>query len=125
MEKAVGIDLGGTFIKAGLTAEDGTLLAAGGDDGAVRLWNPQNGAVEAELVAGPGRVMSLCFCGPGRMAVGRSTNAIELWDLAAQQPVARLAGHTGSVVALGYEPQSNTLVSGGFDCTIRLWSVQP
>ncbi len=104
---------------------DGVLLAAGGDDGAVRLWNPSSGVLEAELAARPGRAMTLCFCGTDRLAVGRSTNTIEIWDLASRQPAAELAGHTGTVAALAFEPQSGTLVSGGFDCTVRFWNVQP
>jgi len=112
-------------IRALQYSADGALLAAGGDDGTVRLWNPTDGTLDAELATQPGRVMALCFCGAGRLAVGRSTNTIELWDLVSRQPVAQFRGHTGSVVALAYEPHSGTLVSGGFDCTARLWSVQP
>lgn len=116
---------GSRRIRAVQYSEDGTLLAAGGDDGEIRLWNTTTGRLEGRLPALPGRVMALCFYGPGRLAVGRSNNSMELWDLAARQPIAKLEGHTGSVAALAYEPQSGTLVSGGFDCTVQFWNVQP
>ncbi len=116
---------GSRRIRALAYSDDGALLAAGGDDGAVRLWNAASGALEAELAARPGRVMALCFCGPDRLAVGRSTNALEIWDLASQRPAAQLTGHTGTVAALAFEPESGTLLSGGFDCTVRIWNVRP
>ncbi|MDY0167134.1 MAG: WD40 repeat domain-containing protein [Thermoguttaceae bacterium] len=119
------LSAGSRRIRAMQYSDDGALLASGGDDGMVRLWSPRTGALEAVFASRPGRVIALCFCGPQRLAVGRSTDTIELWDLAAQEPDAQLAGHTGSVATLAYQTQSGTLVSGGFDCTIRLWNVQP
>ncbi|MDZ7618813.1 MAG: WD40 repeat domain-containing protein, partial [Patescibacteria group bacterium] len=115
---------GSRRVRAMEYSADGALLATGDDGGVVRVWNPQTGSLTAEFAPRPGRVMTLCFCGPDRLAVARSTNEIEIWSLGSQRPTSRLMGHTGSVVALTYQPQTGTLVSGGFDCTARIWDVQ-
>ena len=58
------------------------------------------------------------------MAVGGSDNVIRLWDLASRQEQNRLVGHTGTVAALAWDATANTLLSGGFDTTVRVWQIK-
>jgi WD40 repeat protein len=55
-----------------------------------------------------------------RLAVGANDGLITIYDLASQQEVATLSGHTRPLLALSFLPDGNTLVSVGAD-QIRVW----
>ncbi|WLD10180.1 WD40 repeat domain-containing protein [Planctellipticum variicoloris] len=48
---------------------------------------------------------------------------IHLWDVASGEPLEDLAGHTGQVRDLAFSPDSRWLLSGGWDQTVRAWSL--
>ncbi len=114
---------------------DGLLLAAAGDHHQVRLWNTATGLPAFDLppldvpaVEVPDcrcEVRALAFCGSSTLAVGGCNDLIRLWDLAARDERARLQGHTGSVAALAFHPQTGRLFSSGFDGTVRIWQLPP
>jgi len=112
---------GGGRICAVAYSPDGTCLASAGNRRDVRLWNPQTGELLQTLPPQPGEVLSLAFCGPGRLAAGGTDNVIRLWEIAARAETHRLVGHTGSVTTLAWEPEAGVLISGSFDTTVRVW----
>jgi WD40 repeat protein len=103
---------------------DGKLLAAGGHQRIVRLLDPASGRVVADLPGRPGDVMALCFCGPGTLASAGSSNVIHIWDVPSQRERCQLIGHTGSITTLVFARSEETLISGGYDTTVRLWDVK-
>jgi WD40 repeat protein len=104
---------------------DGTALAAAGQERSIRIWDPATGRLVTQMPEQPSPVLSLVYCGQGRVAAGGTDNMVRIWDLENKREAQRLAGHTGSVATLAYLPEAATLVSAGFDTTVRLWRLGP
>jgi len=59
----------------------------------------------------------------GRYGARGMGRMIKVWDLAADEVVAELLGHTSDVTSLNYLRDGRTLVSGGADGTLRVWNL--
>jgi WD40 repeat protein len=103
---------------------DGKFLAAAGQQRNVRLLSAATGKPVADLPERPGEVLALCFCGPNLLASAGSGNVIHLWDLTTGAEQRRFVGHTGSITTLVMESHTQTLVSGSYDTTVRLWDLK-
>ena len=126
---AVALFSGGVNAVAAVPLPGGrTLVASGGDDGTVRLWDPATGnPVGRPLTGHTGGVNTVVALPGGRtlLASGGDDHTVRLWDPATGNPVGPpLTGHTGGVrtVAAVPLPGGRTLLaSGGDDGTVRLW----
>ncbi len=111
------------------TGSDGRLLlASGGQDETVRIWDPVAGAYVHTLIGHTAMVASVAFgTGPdGRLllASGGWDETVRIWDPVAGAHVHTLIGHTAMVasVAFGTGPDGRLLLaSGGWDETVRIW----
>src|SRR5262249_44870670 len=105
---------------------DGKLLASGGTDGTIRLWDlATRQQLGAPLPANKGGVSTVAFNPNGLLlASGGADATIRLWDLATRQQLGRpLEGHQREVSSLAISPVGDILASGGADGTIRLWDL--
>jgi COMPASS component SWD3 len=55
------------------------------------------------------------------VASGSEDKTIVLWDVGSKNVMQRLEGHVGVVLGVDTHPIEPAIVSGGADCTVRIW----
>ncbi|MFB7280633.1 WD40 repeat domain-containing serine/threonine protein kinase [Streptomyces hydrogenans] len=103
---------------------DGRLLAAGGHDTRVQLWELDDGAqTPARVFEGhEGAVYALCFSPDGRaLAAAGQDGTTRVWDVATGRATAVLNDPHGAVHAVAFAPDGATLATGGWSTFVHLW----
>ncbi|MCC6417489.1 MAG: serine/threonine protein kinase [Gemmataceae bacterium] len=113
-------------VRAVAFSPDGKLVASGGDDELICVWQADT-LEEYRLLRGhKGPVRSLAFTPDGRLLSGGADRTVRLWDVKRRKEVLKLEGHTDPVACLAVSVDGTRALSGGagaVDCTVRLWSL--
>lgn len=103
----------------------GTVVATGGEDGTIRLWNPVDWSTTDTLGGDQLAILGLQFSPDGsRLATAGFDSSVRVWNLDQRAEILRLAGHVWAVQTVSFDPQSGSLYSGASDGVIRRWRVQ-
>jgi RNA polymerase sigma factor (sigma-70 family) len=112
---------------------DGRVLATGGYDLQVRLWEVATGR---EILSMPGHVRSVAavaFAPGGRVLAtadggpessywkGRGPQSVRFWDLATGREFARIEGHASDVSSLAFSQDGRRLVGGLQNGSVLIW----
>ena len=141
----------GTHVVAIAVDHTGTLLATGGTDGVVKVWDIHGGFATHTFHGPSGLVTSLHFyeapVRPGdettnrkktrvepddpdavsvrfRLLSGHQEGKIRMWDLHRRAGVATLESHVSDVTGLDYSPEEETIVSCSRDKTLVWWDAR-
>ena len=102
---------------------DGQVIAAGGQDNRIYLWNCPSGERRNEFISAPTPgVRALALSPEGLyLAVAFTDQAIRIFRLDDSRLVKTLEGHSALIRSLFFHPDGRTLFSASFDGTLRAW----
>jgi WD40 repeat protein len=103
---------------------DGRLLATGGDDRIVRLWDLLQGKLVRELSGGQDTITAVAWSHDGqRLAVGSADWTARVHDTDTGKPIGQPRRCAGAVTSVGFDPGGALLLTGSRDGKARFWDV--
>jgi autophagy-related protein 16 len=104
-------------------SRSGLLLASGGSDGLVRVWDARTGGQRGTLRGMTGAVFALAFAyGDEGVLATSGDGRVCLWDLHTKKTQVFL-GHTKRVTACAFKSETDA-ITGSSDRTLRTWDVR-
>uniref|UniRef100_A0A452TZ07 Protein Atg16l2 n=1 Tax=Ursus maritimus TaxID=29073 RepID=A0A452TZ07_URSMA len=103
-----------------------SLLATGGADRLIHLWNVVGGRLEANqtLEGAAGSITSVDFDPSGSQVLAATYNqAAQLWKVGEVQSKETLSGHTDKVTAAKFKLTRHQAVTGSRDRTVKEWDL--
>jgi WD40 repeat protein len=103
---------------------NGQQIAAGANDGAIRLWSLPALALVKELKTPDVRVTALEPLADGtNVLAGGSDGIVRRWDVAEGKSVTELK-HDAAITALAVQPDGKRFASAGTNKLVRLWNAE-
>ncbi|KAG5192957.1 WD40-repeat-containing domain protein [Tribonema minus] len=110
-------------------SESGALIASGGDDGCVKVWDTASGQQRAKLsaagVSAASGISMVSVALHGELvAAGCSDTCARVWSHQSCRQVAHLTGHQQKVCAVVWWGDGRHLATGSHDCSIKVWDLE-
>lgn len=103
---------------------DGKQLAAGCEDGSIRILDVASSREVARLVGHGSHVRALAWSNDGRwIASGSTDKSVRLWDAVSFDALQIWEGHTAEVHSVSFSPNGSKVASSGADATALVWEV--
>ncbi|HLL76358.1 MAG TPA: caspase family protein [Pyrinomonadaceae bacterium] len=104
---------------------DRSVLATGGDDMSVRLWDTATGRLLRVLAGRVMKIYALAFSPDGKTIVGGGYGkTIRFWNAETGAVLLSPAAPSGIVYSVGFSPDGRLVASAGADKTVKLWDAK-
>lgn len=103
--------------------ECNSIIASGGLDNTVQLWDVARQSIHKTLRGHLGPVQDLCIVMPQTLASASQDFTIKIWDIASGECTKTLAGHSGPVTGI-CASAVGLLASSSADRSLRLWNMR-
>ncbi len=101
---------------------EGDMITSAGEDRHLIRYDLTTGQVKLDREIATTKLMSMCLVNDQLVAVAGSDNSIRLYDMLADDVIANLHGHFGTVAVMCV--CGDLLASGSFDTTVRIWDLE-
>lgn len=106
-------------------SNDHSLVALGGSQKWVHVYDSQTGKLKHELKKHTDWIQAIEFSPDGvLLATGDRSGGLLVWEAITGREYLDLRGHQGSITDLSWRIDSNVLASGSQDANIKLWELE-
>ncbi|KAF8928926.1 WD_REPEATS_REGION domain-containing protein [Haplosporangium gracile] len=103
-------------------SRDGTLIATGSKDTAIRIWSTESGECLRVLRGHEDVVHCVRFSPQGhRLASGSKDCTVRIWDVKTEEHLGIIGSHVEPICTVAYSPDGRQLATSGAEEYIRLW----
>ncbi len=105
-----------------MISADGRLVASGGDDGQVLLFDRSGEGSPRSLRDGQRTIWSLAFDPAGeRLVSGGSDGSARVWELGTEDPPSRLQGHSQAILSVSFAGDGEAILTTSADGSAMIW----
>ncbi len=102
-----------------------SLVASGGADKTVKLWNLATLDLVRTYRGARDFITSVAISPDGKLIAAASLDGkIRMWSTSSRSQKQRFVGHRGAINQIAFAPDSQHIVSAGSDGTVRLWDIR-
>jgi WD40 repeat protein len=117
--------LGGESVNSIGCSPDGTRLAWGSSDHAIRIWNLGNNSFERMLLGHKDAISALTFTPDGARIVSASHDgAIRIWNAVTGRLTGIMGAKAVRLLALAIAPNGTRVIACGPDSSLQIWDLR-
>jgi mitogen-activated protein kinase organizer 1 len=106
-------------------SKDGNHVMSGSQDKSIKLWNPYKGSLIKSYDVHSQAVLDIAIAQDNaKFASVGIDKLVYITDSIKGTPIRRYYGHQDRINTVSFNPTETILVSGSYDCSVRIWDLK-